>query len=35
MRPGVMDSVLGGRDDRELFERTRRCGVAGVEGSST
>ena len=26
-----MDAVIGGRDDREVFERARRSGFAGVE----
>jgi sugar phosphate isomerase/epimerase len=31
MRAGVMDVVIGGRDDPEAFARARRAGFAGVE----
>jgi len=31
MKPGVMDQVIGGRDDLEVFARARRSGFAGVE----
>jgi sugar phosphate isomerase/epimerase len=32
MRPGVMDAVIGGRDDRDVFERARRSGFAAEVG---
>lgn len=31
MRAAVMDVVIGGRDDAEVFARARRAGFAGVE----
>jgi sugar phosphate isomerase/epimerase len=31
MRAAVMDSVVGGRDDAEVFARARRIGFSGVE----
>ena len=31
MRAAVMDAVIGGRDDSEVFDRARRAGFAGVE----
>src|SRR3954447_23411798 len=31
MRVGVLDSVIGGRDDLERFERARRIGCTGIE----
>jgi len=31
MRVGVLDSVIGGRDDLDAFERARSIGCAGVE----
>lgn len=31
MRIGVLDSVIGGRDDLDAFERARAIGCAGVE----
>jgi L-ribulose-5-phosphate 3-epimerase len=31
MKPGVINTVIRGRDDRDVFERARRSGFAGVE----
>jgi sugar phosphate isomerase/epimerase len=31
MRAAVMDSVVGGRDDAEVFARAKRIGFSGVE----
>ena len=31
MRAAVMDTVIGGRDDAEVFARAKRIGCAGVE----
>src|SRR5207253_2124360 len=31
MKAAVMDEVIGGRDDADVFERARRAGFAGVE----
>jgi sugar phosphate isomerase/epimerase len=31
MKVGVLDSVIGGRDDRDAFERARSVGCEGVE----
>jgi len=31
MKVGVLDSVIGGRDDRAAFERARRIGCEGIE----
>ena len=31
MRAAVMDAVIGGRDDQEVFARAKRAGFAGVE----
>jgi len=31
MKPGIMDSVIGGHHDLEVFSRARRSGFAGVE----
>lgn len=35
MQPGVMDTVIGGHDDLEVFRRARRSGFAGVEVNLT
>jgi sugar phosphate isomerase/epimerase len=35
MKVGVMDNVVGGADDAEVFARARRVGVAGVEVNLT
>ena len=31
MKVGVLDSVIGGRDDLDRFERARSIGCAGIE----
>ena len=31
MRAAVMDTVIGGRDDAEVFARAKQIGCAGVE----